>query len=435
MKNSETAIEVENISKYYRIGVKEEMNDALTSILFNFVKKPISNYYKYRSLYRFNDKEIIASRNSDSVPEDILWALRDIDLEVKRGEIIGVIGSNGAGKSTLLKILSRITHPSTGYAKIMGRVSCLLEVGTGFHPELTGRENVYLNGTVLGMKKSEIDAKFDEIVDFSGIEKFIDTPVKRYSSGMKVRLAFSVAAHLEPEILIIDEVLAVGDAQFQKKCLGKMDTVAKQGRTLLFVSHNMGAVNQLCTRAVLLENGRIINQGKTEDIISAYLMDNVEKSSRWICPEDHPQNDMRINCVRVLTNGDQATTVVDHDQGFSLELQYDIYKEVSDAVVMCRITDSMGNIVFSSWDTDAMASSFQTRKSGKYITKCKIDGNLLKPGIYLVSVGAFILKSKTFGFFENILSFEVSPLGYTLNPGRRGIVAPVFDWDTDKLDG
>ena len=236
------AITVDNLSKVYRIGLEGATNDSFGRAMIDFVRRPFSNYKKYRSLYRFSDEEL----SNSYAGEDILWALNDVSFNVDQGEVVGIVGVNGAGKSTLLKVLSNITPPTMGTIKIRGRVSSLLEVGTGFHPELTGRENVYLNSTILGMRKKEVDDKFDEIVDFSGVEKFLDTPVKRYSMGMRVRLAFAVAAHLEPEILIIDEVLAVGDAEFQKKCLSKMEDVGKEGRTVLFVSHNMAAVTRLC---------------------------------------------------------------------------------------------------------------------------------------------------------------------------------------------
>lgn len=254
-------ISVEHLSKAYRIGLKEEVPDTLTSALIGFAKAPLRKFQQLRRLDTFR-------HTGDA--EDIVWALKDVSFEVHEGEVLGVIGRNGAGKSTLLKILSRITEPTSGRAVIRGRVSSLLEVGTGFHPELSGRENVYLNGTILGMTKAEIDRKFDEIVDFSGVEKFLDTPIKRYSSGMKVRLAFAVAAHLEPEILIIDEVLAVGDAEFQKKCMGKMQDVARGGRTVLFVSHNMAAVETLCTNGIQLQHGGLIFAGHAEDTVAHY---------------------------------------------------------------------------------------------------------------------------------------------------------------------
>lgn len=259
---NDIAIRAENISKRFRLGMREEISDSLVGSVMKWAKTPLRNLRKLRSLSHFSDM------NSP----DILWALKDLSLDIKRGEVIGIIGKNGAGKSTLLKILSRITDPSSGQVEIFGRVSSLLEVGTGFHPELTGRENVYLNGTILGMKKREIDRKFAEIVEFAGVSRFIETPVKRYSSGMMVRLAFAVAAHLEPEILIVDEVLAVGDAQFQQKSIGKMQDVAhSSGRTVLFVSHNMGSIERLCERVVVMDEGKIVMIADPKTAIREYL--------------------------------------------------------------------------------------------------------------------------------------------------------------------
>lgn len=259
---SDIAISVENVSKLYRLGLKREDTPTLAGTLFSWVKAPVDNLRRLRRLTRFTPGE---------EGQDVLWALRDVSFEVKHGEVVGIIGRNGAGKSTLLKILSRITEPTYGRAVLRGRVGSLLEVGTGFHPELTGRENVYMNGTILGMTKKEIDRKFDEIVDFSGVEKFLDTPVKHYSSGMSVRLAFAVAAHLNPEILIVDEVLAVGDASFQQKCLSRMEDVSKAGKTVLFVSHNLTAMANLCRRGILLQEGRILKDGPIDQAVADYL--------------------------------------------------------------------------------------------------------------------------------------------------------------------
>ena len=258
----EIAITADGLGKAYRLGLRTERADTLVGTIGNMAKAPLRNFRRLRRLDTFSD-------SSDSA--DVLWALRDVSFAIREGEVVGFLGGNGAGKSTLLKILSRITEPTEGRATIRGRVSSLLEVGTGFHNELTGRQNVYMNGTILGMKRREIDRKFEEIVDFAGVERFLDTPVKRYSSGMKVRLAFSVAAHLDPEVLIIDEVLAVGDAEFQRKCLGKMQDVAGSGRTVLFVSHNMGAIQALCSRAIALKAGRIVEDGETADVVRNYL--------------------------------------------------------------------------------------------------------------------------------------------------------------------
>ncbi len=258
---SDFALRVEHLSKRYRIGLQEELHDTMAGAVLDWIKRPAKNIRRLRSLTQFG--------NSDGAT-DIIWALKDLSFEVKVGEVLGIIGRNGAGKSTLLKILARITYPTSGRVELRGRISSLLEVGTGFHPELSGRENIYLNGTILGMTKREIDQKFDEIVDFSGVEKFIDTPVKRYSSGMRVRLAFSVAAHLEPEILLVDEVLAVGDAEFQRRSLGKMDEVARGGRTVLFVSHQMAAIRNLCSRAIWIEAGELVASGETDDTVNSY---------------------------------------------------------------------------------------------------------------------------------------------------------------------
>ena len=256
------AIKVEKLSKQFRIGLKDELHETFIGKISSIIKKPVDNFRKISYLNKFH---------KENNQEDIFWALKDISMEFKYGKVTGLIGPNGAGKTTLLKIISKITAPSSGRILINGRVGSLLEVGTGFHPDLTGRENVYLNGTILGMNKSEIDKNFDEIVDFSGIENFIDTPIKRFSTGMTVRLAFSVAAFLEPEILLIDEVLAVGDAEFQKKCLGKMDSIANEGRTVLFVTHDMGAIESLCEDCYLIENGKLRSQGKASYIIDEYL--------------------------------------------------------------------------------------------------------------------------------------------------------------------
>lgn len=258
---SKTVIKVENLSKQYRLGLKEKKADTLTGQVANILKSPWENFKRLRQLNRFGVED-----------ESVFWALKDINFEVKEGEVLGIIGKNGAGKSTLLKILSQITDPSSGQIEIHGRVASLLEVGTGFHPELSGRENIYMNGTILGMTRREIDSKLDEIIDFSGVEKFIDTPVKHYSSGMKVRLGFSVAAHLDPEILIIDEVLAVGDFEFQKKCLGKMEEInSRLGRTIIFVSHDLMFIKNFCKSCVLLNDGKISSHGNTNEVAENYL--------------------------------------------------------------------------------------------------------------------------------------------------------------------
>lgn len=261
MSHNKSVIQVKDLSKRYRIGSKEQTHDTFVGMLSSWFKAPLRNLKKIQNLNKIDNEQ---------ESNDLIWALKDITFDVKKGEVLGVIGRNGAGKSTLLKVISRITQPSSGEVLLNGRVASLLEVGTGFHMELTGRENIFLNGSILGMNKYEIEKKFDEIVDFSGINKFVDTPVKRYSSGMIVRLGFSVAAHLEPEILLIDEVLAVGDAEFRKKCLNKMDSVSKSGRTVIFVSHNMGAIQSLCNRTICVDNGMVVFNGDTSKAIDHY---------------------------------------------------------------------------------------------------------------------------------------------------------------------
>lgn len=319
---SKPIISVENLSKAYRIGLKDEIPDTLTGALASWAKAPLRNLQRLRRLNTFHKSVAVAStngvhengngasRNGQATAEagpaeeaDVMWALRDVSFDVHEGEVVGIIGRNGAGKSTLLKVLSRITEPTHGRATIRGRVSSLLEVGTGFHPELTGRENIYMNGTILGMRKKEIDRKFDEIVEFSGVEKFLDTPTKRYSSGMQVRLAFAVAAHLEPEILIIDEVLAVGDAEFQKKCLGKMQDAASSGKTVLFVSHNMEAVSELCPRCVLLADGTLKHEGNTGTIIEQYRSSTEAKTGivDLTSTSIHRTGDQRLTVTSLAT--------------------------------------------------------------------------------------------------------------------------------------
>ena len=289
---SDIAIKVVNLSKRYRIGLKEETKDTFAGTLGDMLKSSFSNLKKLKKLTQFS--------NDNQDHDDIIWALKDVSFEVKRGEVIGIIGANGAGKSTLLKILAQITHPTSGRVELNGRVASLLEVGTGFHPELTGRENIYLNGTILGMTKKEIDRKLDEIIDFSGVEKFIDTPVKRYSSGMRVRLAFSVAAHLDPEILLIDEVLAVGDLEFQKKCLGKINEVSKRGRTVIFVSHNLAAIKNLCPKVIFLDRGKIIKFSNVNVAIRDYLaLDKNESDNNF---NDTKKGHVALNQILTIKN-------------------------------------------------------------------------------------------------------------------------------------
>jgi lipopolysaccharide transport system ATP-binding protein len=436
MSSKDIAIKVENISKIYRIGVKENMHDSFARTMFDFIKSPLRNYRKYRSLYKFDEINSEDGRNSNSSSSDIVWALKNVSFEVQRGEALGIIGSNGAGKSTILKILCRITDPTSGRSEIRGRVSSLLEVGTGFHPELTGRENVYLNGTILGMTKKEVDSKFDEIVDFSGVERFIDTPVKRYSSGMKVRLAFAVAAHLEPEILIIDEVLAVGDSEFQKKCLGKMGEVAKEGRTILFVSHNMGAIGQLCGRVLLLEGGQVKLTGTSAAVISSYLLSGAATHSTWSNTATRLLDvEVYVESARVLLEDNIETSVVEFDRQFKVEIAYKVIDPTRSLIILCRLSDSLGNAIWTSWDSDSIDWDGRVRKPGRYRSLCNVPGSWLRPDRYLLSIGAFINNVKEITYHENVLTFDVSPVGSTLNENRIGIVRPVFKWEVEQVNG
>ena len=378
---SDIAIRVENLGKRYRIGAKQERYQRFTETAMDALTAPIRRVRQ--ALQR-------SSAHMSTRSNDIIWALRDVSFEVQRGEVVGIIGRNGAGKSTLLKILSRITEPTTGRVELRGRVGSLLEVGTGFHPELTGRENVYLNGAILGMRREEIGKKFDEIVEFSGVEQFLDTPVKRYSSGMQVRLAFAVAAHLEPEILLIDEVLAVGDAAFQQKCLGKMSEVAGQGRTVLFVSHNMGAVASLCPRAILIADGKIAVTGPSADVITAYLH---EATSR----EHDGHVDLRNWSGDRKGDGPMRVTFLETRQadgrlgsrfayGEPVRFRFGVDPVVNDAscIVGISIRDALGRLLLHLTNTDDDAP-LDLRDGGSVITAL-LPSNLLNDGVYHVSV-------------------------------------------------
>jgi lipopolysaccharide transport system ATP-binding protein len=333
---SDTAIRVDNLSKSFRLkhqvkhdSLRETISHACT-VLFNRTQR----------------------RDSSLASSEEFWALKNVSFKIQRGEALGIIGRNGAGKSTLLKIISRITRPTEGFVEITGRVGSLLEVGTGFHPELSGRENIHLNGSILGMKRADLVRKFDEIVSFAEIERFLDTPVKRYSSGMYTRLAFAVAAHLEPEILVVDEVLAVGDARFQKKCLGKMDEVAQAGRTILFVSHNMTAISRLCRRTIWIDGGRIRRAGDSDDVIKAYLSEEMSQAPerQWAFPGDAPGDDrIRLIGARVLQL-DQVTSVVDINKSAQVQIDFQVLRPAENLISGINLYDSSGLCLFDSCD-------------------------------------------------------------------------------------
>lgn len=375
------AIRADGLSKQYRIGGKQEGYRTLRDTLADAFVSPLRRARRLLSGQAYG----AAGLNRT------IWALKDVSFEIKRGEVVGIIGRNGAGKTTLLKILSRITEPTAGQAEINGRVGSLLEVGTGFHPELTGRENVYLNGAILGMRKAEIERKFDEIVDFAEIEKFIDTPVKHYSSGMYVRLAFSVAAHLEPQILMVDEVLAVGDAAFQRKCLGKMDEVATAGRTVLFVSHNMAAVQKLCPLSLLLDNGKIISYGETQLVLEEYFSSAVGKGFENDSLESLPRltglgEDIRFTQCSILNSQGKTRNHILFGEPFSICLEAIARKELRDLSIVIGIDSFMENRITSvaSEDSDIFFSASPNqplRVRAHFITLA------LKPGIYLITIG------------------------------------------------
>lgn len=392
---SETVIKAENLSKQYRLG----MVGAGT------LREDLVGWW-----YRMRGKEdphLKLGENNDrstSGSSDYVWALRNINFEVKKGEVLGIIGKNGAGKSTLLKLLSRVTAPTTGTIKAKGRIASLLEVGTGFHPELTGRENIYLNGAIMGMKRTEIASKFDEIVEFAGVQRYVDTPVKRYSSGMYVRLAFAVAAHLEPEILIVDEVLAVGDAEFQKKAIGKMQEVSSgSGRTVIFVSHNMASVRNLCTRAVLLKNGNLVFEGTPEDTINEYLNLHSAPSpvNKWVMgsPEDTTAVSLTETLV-VNRSRDSAFFNVGDELGvrFRFKFNFDNYKEVNLSLNLFHITDQ---IILNS------VSKREKVTSGDFIREIIFPKDLLNNGILRASIMVVEGGVKPLYYKEHAVSFEV----------------------------
>ena len=372
---SDIAVRVENLSKRYRIGGPQARYKTLRESLVDMAAAPA------RRLRRLGQP---------SPDNETIWALKDVSFEVEHGEVLGIIGRNGSGKTTLLKLLSRITEPTEGYAEIKGRVGSLLEVGTGFHPELTGRENIYLNGAILGMKRAEIDQKFDEIVAFSEIEKFLDTPVKRYSSGMYVRLAFAVAAHLEPEILLVDEVLAVGDAAFQKKCLGKMGDVAHEGRTVLFVSHNMAAISGLCERALLLENGQNSAEGAVHDVVSRYgtLLQGTRGGDLSSVRDRGGSGAVRMSGIRWVDVRGNELSVLQSGQALALEIAYSAGRPILNLSFLVGIYDLMSRRVLF---LDSLESGgLPQTLPAKGLVRCIIEKLPLPPGIYHANLAALV---------------------------------------------
>ncbi len=432
------ALQVQNISKLYRLGSASDLDSPDSNPLVRLLKRPLNNYRKYRSLYRFTDEEL----NSTESRKDILWALRDVSFDVDPGEVLGLVGANGAGKSTLLKVISRITPPTEGRCIARGRISCLIEVGTGFHPELTGRENIYMNSTILGMRKREVDAKFDEIVDFSGVEKFIDTPVKRYSSGMTVRLAFAVMANLEPEILIIDEVLAVGDAEFQRKCLNKMSSIGKHGRTVLFVSHNMAAVTRLCDRALLLRDGEIIQDSTAADIVHSHVTAGGQDatSREWSDINEAPGDDsVRLRSIRMVSKSGVATGSLNPCEPLGIQMTFDVLEPGQVLSPYFTVVSETGMDLFTTVDSDATVES-QPRKPGRYITTAWVPGGLLAEGTHYIRAVMRSVKRQYRPFTErDVISFnavdaEGSSFGTGWWEGRpSGVIRPQLDWVTEYI--
>jgi lipopolysaccharide transport system ATP-binding protein len=420
-------IQVEGLSKAYQIG--EFNTGTLSHDIRRWYIRMRGKEDPYYKIGEVNDRTVVGESN-------IVWSLRDINFTTRNGEAIGIIGKNGAGKSTLLKILSRITTPTSGTVKIKGRIASLLEVGTGFHPELSGRDNIFLNGAILGMRKEEIKRKFDEIVDFSGVQRYIDTPVKRYSSGMYVRLAFAVAAHLESEILIVDEVLAVGDAEFQKKCLGKMGDVSKgEGRTIIFVSHNMTAINTLCKEVIYLKNGHIVETGETEKIIHKYSSTETDliTENSWLIDKKGDEVAHLLRARLIDRNNNTVNIVFMHHE-VGIEFEYEVAKSGYQPLPNVHIYNIKGDQVFVSSET----THEKFLQKGNYKTVMWIPPNLLNDGRYLVGIALSTLIPEKIHFYEQeALIFDIVEDMELRNSEYRGsmpgVIRPKLEWQTRKI--
>jgi len=422
---SETVIRTVRLGKRYRLGERERYL-ALRDLIARAALSPLRLFAASKPSSSSGDH---LDSNQGNGKDPHIWALKETSIDIRRGEVVGVIGRNGAGKSTLLKILSRITKPTTGWAEIHGRVGSLLEVGTGFHSELTGSENIYLSGAILGMSKREIARKFDEIVDFAEVERFIDTPVKHYSSGMYLKLAFSVAAHLEPEILLVDEVLAVGDASFQKKSLGKMGQVSREGRTILFVSHNMAAVKALCSRAILMRDGAVTASGAVSEVVDDYLLGAASEASvrEWRDPASAPGNeDVRMSYIRMISP--EGAPVIDIDSGIQIEAGFENFRKNINLSLKVRVTNSEGVVIFVS---SCFISSDRNSACGIYHVKGIIPAHLLNAGRYAVDLSLHKDQRWTLLQIDGIASFEVAntATGRGATMGRApGVIRPLLAW-------
>lgn len=427
MSKKDIILKAENISKQYRLGTVG--TGTLSHDLNRWWHAIRGKQDPYLKVGETNDR-------TSKGESEYVWALQDINFEVERGEVLGIIGKNGAGKSTLLKILSKVTAPTTGVIKSRGRIASLLEVGTGFNPELTGRENIYLNGAILGMTKKEITSKLDEIVAFSGCERYIDTPTKRYSSGMTVRLAFAVAAFLEPEILVVDEVLAVGDAEFQKKAIGKMQDISKsEGRTVLFVSHNMTTINNLCKRSILLQNGKIYKSGPTAEIVPYYLSSSTNED---MIPFKEFEIDEKkkfqiLKCKLTDEKGELVENgIVSTSQRFFFEIDYQFLEEVTKCHLTIIIKNSSGEIVLF-FDRSDFYNEFFVAKEGVYKTKVEIQNPLLKPDTYYVTLGLANQHSNVNNHQYDILKFRIEDLS-SIRTSREGFLFLPIEWEMIKQD-
>ncbi len=423
---SDIAIKIENLSKQYRLG--QIGTGTISHDLNRWWHQVRGKENPYLKIGERNDRASIS--NSEYV-----WALQDINFEVNQGQILGIIGKNGAGKSTLLKILSKVTGPTTGTVKAKGRIASLLEVGTGFHPEMTGRENVYMNGTIMGMNRQEIKSKLDEIVEFAGVSRYLDTPIKRYSSGMMVRLGFAVAAHLEPEILVVDEVLAVGDAEFQKKAIGKMQDVSKnQGRTVLFVSHNMASVKSLCHSGILMQQGRIVFDGSIDDTINYYLKEENQKFKEkggieWKDPKERPgSEDFQLKKVFTSTNREDFKSVFSNEDKIFICVETEVLNELRNMRLNFRLLDKNDVVVFTS---SSHSNEKSIKETGLYQYTMKIPANLLNHGTYFIELQAGMPGVKQILLNTKVLSFDIEKLtdsGTTHSTILPGVIAPTIEW-------
>ncbi|WP_296384774.1 ABC transporter ATP-binding protein [Winogradskyella sp.] len=422
--SSDIILKVEDVGKQYRLGLVG--TGTLSHDLNRWWNKAIGKGDPYLKIGESNDR-------SEKGNSDYVWAINNINFEVKRGEVLGIIGKNGAGKSTLLKILSRVTGPTTGQIKTNGRIASLLEVGTGFHPEMTGRENIYLNGAILGMTKAEINSKIDEIVDFSGCLRYVDTPVKRYSSGMKVRLAFAVAAHLEPDILVIDEVLAVGDAEFQKKAIGKMQDISNSdGRTVLFVSHNMAAVKSLCTRTIVLNNGNMAFNGSTEEAVEFYLKNEANTSAAFYDNKEVKENSDVIS-IALLDKNKELSGVFGFEDTVSVSIKFKISdaKLINNPLLGIRISDQLERNIF----TNQKSLKDINTKAGVNEINVEIPNSLLVPNTYYVTIGFHIRNQEVIRSLKKIVSFKIEETGTEFHNYRSkdfGCVIVNCKWKTQE---